>query len=353
MVTDRIRSRLVQFENGPKSNNYSRFPEPNRLAGPGTPYGWDSGPQVFDEDDPAIQGYRPNAGWGELVGSRIEQGTVDGVSGYDADLWGLVFGYDGALNATTRAGVAFGYSNTDIDDTDLMAANSTVLNSYLGIVYGMWKPGPFYLNGTLGLGLHRYDSTRVLTALKVDSVEEEEEGGDDDAAGGEQITPNANGKFDGIQGLVSIDGGYPIPVGRSIFIPVASLSYNNLDQDAHAETGLGGMALKYGGNVTDSLRSGLGARLLVPLLTNTVGELRAVWQHEFLDTAQVVTASFVAGSGSFVAPGPQPGRDTADLGAGLVMRSGGGLMSLTLDYDATLQEDFVAHTGLARLRFNF
>ena len=155
MVTDRIRNRLVQFENGPKSNNYSRFPEPNRLAGPGTPYGWDSGPQVFDEDDPAIQGYRPNAGWGELVGSRIEQGTVDGVSGYDADLWGLVFGYDGALNATTRAGVAFGYSNTDIDDTDLMAANSTVLNSYLGIVYGMWKPGPFYLNGTLGLGLHR------------------------------------------------------------------------------------------------------------------------------------------------------------------------------------------------------
>ncbi len=116
MVTDRIRNRLVQFENGPKSNNYSRFPEPNRLAGPGTPYGWDSGPQVFDEDDPAIQGYRPNAGWGELVGSRIEQGTVDGVSGYDADLWGLVFGYDGALNATTRAGVAFGYSNTDIAD---------------------------------------------------------------------------------------------------------------------------------------------------------------------------------------------------------------------------------------------
>jgi uncharacterized protein with beta-barrel porin domain len=355
MVTDRIRNRLVQFESGPKPNSgFSRFPEPNRLAGPGTPAGWDEGPIVFDEDDPAIQGYRPNAGWGEVVGSRMEQSTVNGISGYNADLWGFVFGYDGAVNASTRAGLAFGYSNTDIDDTDLMSANSTVLNSFLGIAYGMWKPGPFYLNGTLGLGLHRYDSTRLLASLQVDAVDDEEEGDDDDDAGGaERITPNANGKFDGIQGLVSIDGGYPIPVGRSIFIPVASLTYNNLDQDSYAEAGVGGMALRYDDNVTDSLRSGLGARLLVPFMTNTVGEFRAVWQHEFLDTAQVVTASFVAGSGSFVAPGFQPGRDTADLGVGLVMRSASGLMSLTLDYDATLQEEFVAHTGLARLRVNF
>jgi uncharacterized protein with beta-barrel porin domain len=91
----------------------------------------------------------------------------------------------------------------------------------------------------------------------------------------------------------------------------------------------------------------------MPLGINTVAELRAVWQHEFLDTAQVVTASFVAGSGSLLAAGPEPSRDTADLGAGIVMRAKSGLMSLTLDYDATLQEDFVAHTGLARVRVNF
>ncbi len=353
LVIDRINNRLVQFQGGNPALSAHGFPEPERLAPASAPTVTAISPQVFDEDDPTTYGYRPNAGWGQFVGSRIEQGAVGDVSGYDAGLWGLVFGYDGKINSSTRAGAAFGYSNTNIDDTGVMSANNTVINSYLGVIYGMWKPGPWYVNGTLGLGTHRYQTKRVLSSLQVASAEDEGGGEDETDESVELITPNAQAEFSGMQGMVNIDGGYPLQVGSSIFIPVASLTYNVLDESGYTETGDGGMALRVRDNTTDSLRSGLGARLLVPVFTNSVAEFRAVWQHEFLDTAQVVTASFLAGSGSFVAPGPQPERDTADLGAGLVIRTGNGMGSLTLDYDATLMDSFVAHTGLARLRVNF
>ncbi len=64
-----------------------------------------------------------------------------------------------------------------------------------------------------------------------------------------------------------------------------------------------------------------------------------------------MTAAF-AGGADFTAAGPGVGRDTASVGVGLLAYAGYGTI-FQLNYDALLREDFIGHTGSARLRLDF
>lgn len=46
------------------------------------------------------------------------------------------------------------------------------------------------------------------------------------------------------------------------------------------------------------------------------------------------------------------GRDTANLGVGLLAFTGTGT-TFQINYDALLREDFIGHTGSAKLKFDF
>lgn len=140
--------------------------------------------------------------------------------------------------------------------------------------------------------------------------------------------------------------------GGSVLTPVASLTYSYLDQDGYTEASGSGMALAIDSQSNDSLVSGLGVKALMPIAHDTVLEARAVWLHEFSDTAQVVTASFAAGGGTFTAAGPGVGRDSAALGVGLLATIGAE-STFQLNYDANVREDFVAHIGSAQLTVRY
>jgi uncharacterized protein with beta-barrel porin domain len=117
-------------------------------------------------------------------------------------------------------------------------------------------------------------------------------------------------------------------------------------------------ALHINSSDTDSFRSGLGAKALLPLHEGAVNaglEVRAIWNHEFADTAQDTTASFVGGGSSFTTSGVDPARDSAYLGASLRL-SGGDKdvqQSLLLSYDAEIKNQSLSHTALLQARFDF
>ena len=112
------------------------------------------------------------------------------------------------------------------------------------------------------------------------------------------------------------------------------------------------MALAVGSQNNDSVVSGLGLKGLVPIANDTVIEGRALWLHEFADNAQIVTASFAAGGGSFTAAGPAVGRDSADLGIGMLAQIGFN-STFEINYDANVREDYLAHVGSARIDVHF
>ncbi len=84
-------------------------------------------------------------------------------------------------------------------------------------------------------------------------------------------------------------------------------------------------------------------------------EWRLAWQHEFLNGARDLRASFVdvALPGTFSTTTGAPGRDFALIGTGVGGRLGT-WTSVSLDYDALIgTDDFVAHRVTGRFRHQF
>lgn len=283
-----------------------------------------------DDDAVSTSNGAHNGMWGQAFGSDLQQDERSSVDGYDAKIYGALAGLDSWVMPNVRIGAAVGYARSTIDGDGATALNSTDIDSYLAMAYGAFKGAGYYVSGRAAYTWHDYDTTRYLTG---------------------PVQDVANSSHDGDQVTVAGEVGLPMRMAFATVTPVASLTYNRLDQDGYEETSAAGMALSVGGQATNSLQSGLGVKALIPIARDTLLEGRAMWLHEFDDTNQQVTAAF-EGGGAFAAAGPDVGRDTASIGAGLLAYTVPGV-SFQLNYDALLRNDFVGHAGSGKLRVEF
>ena len=269
--------------------------------------------------------------WVQGFGFTGEQDKRKSVDGYNVDSYGFALGADTLVSPHLRLGGALSYGQSNVEDKGVNLGNKADIDSYQAIIYGAYVVNNFYLNGSLGLAKHDFDSKRVLLGNAV------------------------KGSHNAWQYIAKVDGGIPMAMGKATFIPVASLTYSYLDEDSYTEKGLG--ALSVNGKNTDSFRSGLGAKAIVPFYQDEAKaalELRAIWNHEFADTAQDSTARFAAGGSSFSVNGVSPARDSANLGATLRLTGGNAVkQTLLLSYDAEVKDQFVSHTGKLTARFDF
>jgi outer membrane autotransporter protein len=271
--------------------------------------------------------------WLQGFGFRGDQDRRKSVDGYTADAYGFAIGADTLVGSgATRLGAAFSYGKSNIDDKGVNQGNKLDIDSYQVSLYGSLLLDGWYLNGSLGLGKHNYDSKRIVLGNAV------------------------NGSHDAWQYSAKVDAGWPLKMGAATLVPVAALTYIRLNEDSYTESGVGALAVS--SRDTDSFRSGLGAKALIPLHEGDVQiglELRAIWNHEFADTAQDSTARFAAGGGSFTTSGVRPARDSANLGASLRLAGGGKEVrqSLLLSYDAEVKDQYLSHTALLQARFDF
>lgn len=275
--------------------------------------------------------------WAQGFAGTADQQRRDAIDGYGADTAGLAFGGDAQVHDAARLGLALSYARTDVSEKGSRDGNTTGINSYGAMLYGHYEGAPWYLDASLGYTRHRYDSSR-----KVDFT---------------GFTGTASGDFAGNQYTAKVGGGYPVEVATgSVVTPLAQLAYNRLDQQGYTETGSSGANLTVDANSTDSLRSGLGAKVSHAIDTSEgrfVPEFRAVWLHEFMDTeAPTTTAAYAAGGSAFTTTGAKPTADALNLGVGLTFLSKGDL-SLSGHYDAELKSDYTSHTGKVEVRMSY
>jgi outer membrane autotransporter protein len=276
--------------------------------------------------------------WLQGFGFVGDQDTVSGVAGYQATTGGVAIGADTRVGSDDNAlvGAAFSYAQSTVDDDAPNAGNSSDISSYLGTVYGSYVWDNAYLNGALVLGLNQYDTRRVLNT------------------GG--VVDSTSGSFDGWQYGAKVEAGYPVPYGSFTLVPIGALYYTHLSQDGYTESSARGAALAINSSNTDSFRTGLGARALYALPAEKMSsslEFRAVWLHEFGDTAQITTARFAAGSSTFTTNGFQPGRDTASLSFGAWFASLDGRQRVLIAYNLELGSQYTGQTGILQARFDF
>jgi outer membrane autotransporter protein len=273
--------------------------------------------------------------WMQGFGFKGDQSKRGGIDGYTANTGGFVLGGDTLVgNGDFRVGGAVGYASTGIDGAGVTSTNRTDIDSYQGSLYGSYNAGAWYVDAALGYGKHQYDTKRYV-ALANASV---------------------TGQHDANQYLAKIGGGYPMQMGKVTITPMASLTYVNLDQAGYTETDRSnsGAALTVSSTKTDSFRSGLGAKVSVPLsegAMKTAVEARAMWSHEFADTNQDIAARFAGGT-SFTTNGVSQARDSANIGLGLNL-STANRQNLSVNYDAEVKSDYVGHTASVKFRYDF
>ena len=204
--------------------------------------------------------------WGNLVQSGYSQQAVGPVAGYAGMTSGLIVGADKLVSNNLRVGGAFGYALSSISDNQA-TSNSTGLQTYEGLIYGSWVQPSWYANASLGYALEDYTTNRSINFPG--------------------FTDSAYGTHAGNLFTARIDGGYPIQIGNGFVVPVASLTYAYLGQDAYTENSAAGAGLAVASAQNNSLRSELGVKTMVPVATSpyftaSVGG-HAEWMHEFGD----------------------------------------------------------------------
>jgi outer membrane autotransporter protein len=273
--------------------------------------------------------------WGQAFGGHASQGMDAGVDGFSANYGGLLFGADRTIGERWRAGGAFTYTNTAVNNTDNSAGDSTRINGYGVLGYASYSGDPWYVNLSAGATLQRYNSTRVVSF--------------------EGYSGQAQGQYNGEQYAARAEFGYPLALGSATLTPLASLAYSYLHQGAYTETGGNGSALAVDATHTTSVRSALGAKIEKGFSTHygqVVPYLQAQWVHEYNHDRALTGASFAAdplGETAFTTLGASPVSDLADLTLGVTLVNASNL-SVTARYEMQAGSHFISHTGAIRLR---
>jgi outer membrane autotransporter protein len=188
------------------------------------------------------------------------------------------------------------------------------------------------VNGTFVYGHNKYDNNRIAL--------------------GTSNTSSPSGDQYAVQGSVGADFRFD----RWIVTPELGAQYTTVRVDSFSE--VGAAALNVGGDHADSFRTSLGGRFRYEWMTSwglMLPELRASWEHEFLDKERDLTASFVdqALPGTFSTTAAGSGTDFGVLGAGLTANVAA-RTEVSIGYDFKFGgQDFEAHQISGRLRHAF
>jgi outer membrane autotransporter protein len=166
----------------------------------------------------------------------------------------------------------------------------------------------------------------------------------------------AAGDYAGWQSAAYLERGATFRWRACQLQPLVALQYLYLRQNGFTETGAGAANLAVSGIDTHSLRIIPGVRLRRFFATpggSLTPEFRALWMHEFLDAASLVTTRFAATPGAgFTVRGADSGRDWALLGAGLNWQANQRL-SLYAGYNLQINARQAFHLGSGGLQYRW
>lgn len=266
--------------------------------------------------------------WGEAFGSKMDQSTRQNIAGYQADVVGGVMGADVMLSGQTRLGAAFAYGN--IDATGLN--NSARINSYQGSVYGSHDMGKLYFEGVGTVAYNAYDTRRTLFDTSV-----------------------ASGSFKGELYSGKLTAGYKMAAGNLHVTPFVSGQYSLVTQDDYNETG-SSANLHVKNEDVNIFKSGLGTKFEYVMKSGGityVPRVSGAWYYDFIGDEASTTSNFTSAPGTtWASRSATIAQSEFKVGAGLDILAQDN-MTVSLDYNWNTKQDFDAHSGSVKARFDF
>ncbi len=243
--------------------------------------------------------------WAQGSGLFGRSRSVADLPSHRYDSGGFLIGGDHRWSPALSTGLFGGYQGVEAryDYNGRVRGNGGTLG-----LYAVWDQGAgFHATGLLSASLANYETRRPIRFGSIDRT--------------------ARGDFDAWTGTAFLESGYRFEAGGFQFGPIANLQYSRLRADGFTETNAASLNLALGTRTTESLQSNLGARVALPWKVSEsvllLPELRAFWNHEFLQSPQDYTARLDGGqSASFAYRTSAPARDSMQAGGGLTARFG-------------------------------
>ncbi len=270
--------------------------------------------------------------WAQPFGTTVDQDDRDNVKGYKANTYGVTVGADtDALAKNTIIGIAATYGNTQADSDNVNATESDI-DSYQVQVYGDYNLGNrAFIDASVGYGINNVDRTRS------------------NVGGTPGLTANAD--YDSSQFFASTGVGKtyaPIGGHEEIEItPRVGVRYTHLSTDSFTETGAGGLNLAVDTDNMQALEVGIGTEIAysVPMEYGIVTpSVHVGYTYDVIGDGIQTNSSFAGGGASFATQGVDPEQGTLNAGAGVTYYSNSN-MDLSVNYDAQIKKDYIAHAG--------
>jgi outer membrane autotransporter protein len=266
------------------------------------------------------------------------QGSSVDQTGFDFTMAGFTAGADYRVWQDLLVGLNTGYTYTSAGfrgSGGYVQGNTWPINAYAA-----YLPKPFYAYGSLGYALNLFNLQRDFNFGTLSRAASS-------SSTGNQL--NGYGEM-----------GYDLRLNPVVLTPALNLSYSKLWLNGFTESGAGALDLTVGPQNAQSLQTGVGGKIAVPMQRNSVTvtpQAYAFYQHEYSDSSRIIDARLSQGGGAFNYLTDDfngaPHRNFAVLGADVTIATKNNL-KVQLDYNAEVgRGNYTAHYVSAGLRWQF
>ena len=265
------------------------------------------------------QAISDNGGWFRGVGSFASVDHSGVAPGFNANSGGFLAGYDRLIAPNLYAGIAGGYTHSDIS----VSPTSGDVDTARVLIYGGGALGPGFWSATAGYAHDSISTARPFIGI---GTAIENHGGNECNGGAQWSLPTP----------VTGRGG-----GIATLTPKVGAMFIHLGENGFTETGADGLDLSNTGKSTDSFQPFIGVSATQTFVTadgtQLVPELHLAYSRELASDNRLLNVGTVSGA-TFLIQGVKPSRDMLTAGAGITMRA-----QDSLAFYATY--DSVVHTG--------
>ncbi len=274
--------------------------------------------------------------WAKVIAATATQEKDGMYDGYKTQSAGLAMGIDREFTSKKIvAGLAFGYTNTDIDQQDFRSGDTADTDSFNLVAYASKNFEKAYVEGALSYAKHNTDSTRATA-----------------------VGRTATADIDADQYTAHISGGYRFNIkDRATVTPFLTLDYTHLAQDGYTETGADAINLKVDEMSTNRTTVGGGFRVGTTVEKGSAvlrPELKLAAYHVSGGSNTDITAQYVGGGEKFVTPGTDLSSMMYNVGFGLKAETSKSTsLGVSIDYDRSSDGLFEGYTGQLVARYEF
>ena len=272
--------------------------------------GMSSGDNVFEKA----------AMWAKGLFSKAK---LDTTNGFDADSEGLAFGFEKNVNDNVKAGVAYAYTQTDVDGF----LRKTDVDAHTLALYGEYKPADWYVNAMMSYGWADYSENKNVAGNKIEADY------DADTIG------------------LQVMSGYDMTVNGVNVTPEAGLRYLHISQDSYTDTA----GQKVSASDSDILTAVIGAKagkdFVLENGMNLRPEARLAFTYDIVNDDANSSVTLANGS-SYQVEGEALDEFGVEFGLGLTADVNDNV-ELSVGYEGKFRKDYYDNTGLLNAKYKF